>query len=150
MKGCEGLQVEVKTVNSTKEERALICAVTVSDEIQSAIDMLENSSRSIPVISNGETMICRTDKIYYFESVDKRTYLYTKENCYETRYKLYELDDLLSKNFIRCAKAMIINIRKIKSVKSEVNGRMTAQLLNGEQVIIARNYVKDLKERLGI
>ena len=45
---------------------------------------------------------------------------------------------------------MIINIRKIKSVKSEINGRMTAELLNGEQVIIARSYVKELKERLGL
>jgi len=27
---------------------------------------------------------------------------------------------------------------------------MTAELLNGEQVIIARSYVKELKERLGI
>ena len=52
----------------------------------------------------------------------------------------------MTRNFFRAAKAMIINIRKIKSVKSEINGRMTAELLNGEQVIIARSYVKELKE----
>ena len=45
---------------------------------------------------------------------------------------------------------MIVNIRKIKSVKTELNGRLMATLLNGEEIIIARNYVKDLKERLGI
>ncbi len=45
---------------------------------------------------------------------------------------------------------MIVNIRKIKSVKAELNGRMIAELLNGEQIIISRAYVKELKRKLGI
>lgn len=104
----------------------------------------------IPVIKADETVMCRTDKIYYIESVDKRTYIYTKDECFETKYRLYELEERLGHNFFRSAKAMIINIRKIRSVKAELNGRMTAELLNGEKVIIARSCVKELKERLGI
>jgi len=94
--------------------------------------------------------MCRTDKIYYIESVDKHTYVYTKDQCYETKYRLYELEEVLNASFFRCAKAMIINIRKIKSVKAELNGRMNAELLNGEQIIISRAYVKDLKRKLGL
>ncbi len=144
------MKVEIKSVNSYEEEQAIISAVSVTEEIQSAIEILENNCRVVPVIYEDSTMMCRTDKIYYIESVDKRSYIYTKDGCYETKYRLYELDEILSQNFFRCAKAMIINIRKIKAVKAELNGRMTAELLNGEQVIIARSYVKDLKERLGL
>ena len=57
---------------------------------------------------------------------------------------------MLNANFLRCAKAMIVNIRKIRSVKSDINGRMNARLLNDENIVIARSYVKELKERLGI
>lgn len=144
------MRVDIKNVSKAEEEYAEIHAVEVTEELQGVIDTLENNCRRIPVIRDGETLLCKTDLIYYFESVDKKTYVYTKENCYETKFRLYELDEILSKNFIRCAKALIINIRKIRSVKSEMNGRMTAELLNGEQVVIARSYVKDLKERLGI
>ena len=144
------MKVEIKSVNSYEEEQAIISAVSVTEEIQSAIEILENNCRVVPVIYEDSTMMCRTDKIYYIESVDKRSYIYTKDGCYETKYRLYELDEILSQNFFRCAKAMIINIRKLKAVKAELNGRMTAELLNGEQVIIARSYVKDLKERLGL
>ena len=63
---------------------------------------------------------------------------------------LNELEEILSSRFLRCAKAMIVNIRKIRSVKGEINGRMRAELLNGEQIIISRGYVKELKERLGV
>ena len=144
------MRVEVHKVSSYDEERADINAVEITDELQGVIDILENNCRVIPVTGDGGTSLCRTDKIYYIESVDKRTYIYTKDVCYETKYRLYELEDMLNHYFFRSAKAMIVNIRKIKNVKAELNGRMTAELLNGEKVVIARSYVKELKERLGI
>ena len=144
------LKVNIKKVNSYDDEHAELSVVEVTDTIQRAIDTLENNCRVIAARSNDQTVMCQIDKIYYIESVDKRTYIYTKDNSLEVSYRLYELESELTRNFFRAAKAMIINIRKIKSVKSEINGRMTAELLNGEQVIIARSYVKELKERLGI
>ena len=144
------MKVEIKKVNSYDDEHAELSVVEVTDTIQSAIDTLENNCRVIAARLNDQTVMCQIDKIYYIESVDKRTYIYTKDNTLEVSYRLYELESELARNFFRAAKAMIINIRKIKSVKSEINGRMTAELLNGEQVIIARSYVKELKERLGL
>ena len=104
----------------------------------------------IPVQHDDKTMMCRTDQIYYIESVDKRSFVYTKAGCYETKHRLYELEELLDSRFLRSAKAMIVNIRKIRSVKGEINGRMRAELLNGEQIVISRGYVKELKEKLGV
>ena len=144
------VKVDIKKVNSYDDEHAELSVVEVTDTIQSAIDTLENNCRVITARYNGQTVMCQIDKIYYIESIDKRTYIYTKDNTLEVSYRLYELESELTRNFFRAAKAMIINIRKIKSVRSEINGRMTAELLNGEQVIIARSYVKELKERLGI
>ena len=148
--GGDIVKVDIKKVNSYDDEHAEVSVVEMTDTIQSAIDTLENNCRVIAARLNDQTVMCQIDKIYYIESVDKRTYIYTKDNTLEVSYRLYELESELTRNFFRAAKAMIINIRKIKSVKSEINGRMIAELLNGEQVIIARSYVKELKERLGI
>ena len=144
------VKVDIKKVNSYDDEHAELSVVEVTDTIQSAIDTLENNYRVIAARYNDQTVMCQIDKIYYIESIDKRTYIYTKNTTLEVSYRLYELESELTRNFFRAAKAMIINIRKVKSVKSEINGRMTAELLNGEKVIIARSYVKELKERLGI
>ena len=144
------MKVKVRQVSLYEDEETLISAVELTDDIKSAIDILENNCRVVPVISDSKTIMLKTDAIYYIESVDKRTYVYTKENCYETRYRLYELEDILSFYFLRVSKAMIINIRKIRAVKAELNGRMRADLLNGEQITISRAYVKELKGKLGI
>ena len=144
------MKVEVKRISPNEEESAVIRVAEITDSVRSAVDLLENQCRTVPVLSEGKTMMCRTDQIYYIESVDKRTFVYTKAGCYETKYRLYELEELLDSRFFRCAKAMIVNIRKIRSVKSELNARLRAELLNGEQIVISRGYVKELKERLGV
>lgn len=144
------MKVNVRKVDSPKEEGAEIRAVEITEEIQDAIGLLENKRAGVLCTEGAGTVVCRTDEIYYIESVDKRTYVYTKEHCYETKYRLYELEDMLPFHYLRCSKAMIVNIRKIRSVKAELNARMTAELLNGEQIVISRSYVKDLKRKLGL
>ncbi len=144
------MKVKLENVLTEEEESALIRVREVTDNIKSAVDMLENNCRSLSAVKDNETYMVRTDKIYYVESVDKRSYIYTKENCYETKYRLYELEELLNADFFRCSKALIVNVRKIRSVHSEFNGRMNAELLNGELIVISRNYVKDLKRKLGL
>lgn len=69
-------------------------------------------------IENEFTQIYSRD-IYYFESVDNRTYIYCEDNVYESDMKLYELEEKLAETkFTRINKACIINIAKLKKVKS--------------------------------
>lgn len=144
------MKVTVNKADSYENESAVINAVAMTDDIKSAVDILRGNGASIPVISDGDTMMIKASSIYYIESVDKRTYVYTKDDCHETRHRLYELEETLGINFLRCSKAMIVNIRKIRSVRAELNARLSAELLNGERLIISRGYVKDLKKKLGV
>lgn len=144
------LKVDIHRVYSENEEHAEIHTMIITEEINHAVDLLENNKKSIPVTDEETTLFCPLTKIYYFDSVDNHTFVYTKDRCFETKYRLYELESMLPYDFFRCSKSMIINIRKIESVKAEINARMRAVMLNGEAVIISRSYVKDLKGRLGI
>lgn len=71
------MKVEVKTVKTYEEEQAVISAVTITEDLQRAIDILANNCRVIPVINESGTIMLKMDKIYYVESVDKHTYVYT-------------------------------------------------------------------------
>ena len=144
------MRVRFEQVDTKEKEQALIRGVEKTADILAAMDLLENGSGGVTVTKDKSTYFCKLTQIYYIESVDKRTFVYTKAGCYETKYRLYELEELLDSRFLRCAKAMIVNIRKIRSVKSELNARLRAELLNGEQIVISRGYVKELKERLGV
>lgn len=101
-------------------------------------------------IENEYTQISSRD-IYYFESVDNKTYIYCKENVYQSDMKLYELEEKLNgTKFTRINKACIMNIAKLKKVKGQINGRLLATLSNGEKLVINRSYVQEVKRILNI
>ena len=144
------MPVRLEQVEAKEKEQALIRAVEKTPDILSAMDLLENGSGGIPVIRDRQTYLCRLTQIYYIESVDKRTYVYTKGDCYESRDRLYELEEKLGFYYVRISKSMIVNLRKIRNVSAEPGGRMLAVLLNGERVVISRSYVREIKRRMGI
>ena len=87
----------------------------------------------------------------YFESVDNRVFVYMAEEVYETRMKLYELEkSLLNTDFFRASKSTIINLANVKNLSPALAGRFEAHMKNGEALIISRQYVQDLKRRLGL
>lgn len=89
--------------------------------------------------------------IYYFESVDNRTYIYCESNVYQSDMRLYELEEKLSgTKFTRINKSCIMNISKLEKVKGQINGRLLATLCNGEKLIINRSYVQEIKNKLKI
>ena len=91
------------------------------------------------------------DDVYYFEAVENHVYAYCKSDVYEVKYKLYELEEnCRSMDFIRCSKSLIVNLSKIKYLSPMFNGRLEALLKNDEKVIISRQYVPELRRKLGI
>ena len=89
--------------------------------------------------------------VYYFEAVDNRVFAYLEKDVYETKLKLYELEERLAgTDFFRASKSTVINLAKVESLSPAFNGRFEAAMKNGEKLIVSRQYVPVLKEKLGL
>lgn len=144
------MKVTFEKVDSIEQEEAHIRASEITKDIQTAMDLLEGGIGKVSATKDGKTYLIGHGTIYYAESVDKRTYIYTKEDCYETKERLYELEESLGIFCARVSKSMVVNLKKVKNVTSEFGGRMVATMLNGEELVVSRSYVKDIKRRLGL
>ena len=97
--------------------------------------------------SESGTVYVNAKDIFYFETIDNKTFLYTKDKVYEIQKRLYELEGTLNdKDFFRCSKAIIVNVTKIERLKPELTRNIMAVLSNGEVVVISRRYVKAFKK----
>lgn len=134
----------------TDTEIVINCA-GLTDETEGIIAALRMADNQITVIKNGETHILDISKIAYIETVDRKTFVYTENDCYESKLKLYEMDDrLCGGNFLRISKSCIVRLKYIRSLKSELDRRIRITLENGEQLIASRQYADELKKRLGV
>lgn len=122
---------------------------SVSNEVNEILAFVKSRQGQLTGVSDDNMYEIALSDIFYIESVENKVFLYTKDNVYETKYKLYELEELLkSKRFLRISKSTVVNLMKIDSIKPALNSRFTAVLFSGEQIVITRKYVPDLKKAL--
>lgn len=143
------MDVEIEQVGRERKEQVLIRCHAVTEEVREIAAFVKSRQGSLTGTKDSRQYEIAVSDIYYFESVDGKTFLYTKDQVYETSYRIYELESMLRpKNFLRVSKSVLLNLMKIRSIQSALNGRFTAVLLSGEEVIISRSYVKGLKAAL--
>ncbi len=50
--------------------------------------------------------------------------------------------------FLQTSRTIILNLNKINKIKTMVNGRIMAELLNNEKMIITRVYANSFRDKL--
>lgn len=141
------------TIQKTEEQEPeiIIKCCEVNSELQKIMDFIENTEKIIIVQNNGAMEKLNLDDIYYFESVDEQTFVYTMDKVYQYSQKLYELERILENtSFVRISKSCILNTDYLESVRAAFNGRLEALLSNHEKVIINRHYVPQFKRKFGL
>jgi len=143
------MKLEIRKIPESEPEMVEIQYHWITDEIQEIISFVKSRQGQLSAVRDGKRFEVPVVDLFYAESVDDRLFLYTAADSYEIRMKLYELEDLLKNNcFFRVSKSMIVNLMKITSVRPALNGRFSAVLKNGEEIIISRKYVPALKQIL--
>ena len=120
----------------------------VDEQVSNLIAAISNLDKKLTGTKDGRTFVLDPDCILYFESVDKKTFAYAESEVYEISLRLYELEGRLSRDFFRASKSAIINISKIKSIMPDFGGRIEVTLVNGERLIVSRQYAHYLKNKL--
>ena len=144
-------KVTITQIDKREEQEVVVRCHDINGEVVSIVEKLKNGDSILLGIKDGKTFQINVKDIFYIESVDNKTYIYLQKDVFETRLKLYELEEKLKgTKLFRCSKSMILNIAKIRSVSPSVNSRLEASLINGEKVIISRQYVGTLKKILGM
>ena len=136
--------------NSSNVETEVIINCRQKDEQISRIEAgLRMLGKKITGSLGGRTFILNVSDIMYVETVDRKTFIYTAKQVYETPLKLYELEELLTgEDFIRITKSCVLNFSKVKSLRMDFGGRMICTLENGEKVTVSRQYAIVIKQKL--
>ncbi len=113
------------------------------------LNAVKGCGKKIRAKRDSETIWVVLADIFYFESVDKKTFLYLKKEVLMVDLRLYQLkEELCDYGFVQINKGCILNINVLESVTSLANSKMQALLANGEKLPVTRNYIQEIKEAL--
>lgn len=147
--GVKNLRIHINEDNSTEDIDIVINCKKTDERILKIVSMLSAFDRKITGVKNNQTYILDVSKILYIDTVDKKTFFYTKSDVYETPLKLYELEEQLEySDFFRAGKSIIINFNHIKALKPDIDGRILVTMSNDERLFVSRQYAHIIKNKL--
>ncbi len=145
------MKITINIDPSLKDTEIVVNCAALTPETETIISALRIMDSQMPVTKGDESFILDIAKIVYIEAVDRKTFVYTENECYETKLKLYETEErLCGSGFLRISKSCLVQLRYIRSIRAELDRRLRLTLENGEQMIVSRQYADELKKRLGV
>lgn len=140
------MKVNIRQIENKTEEQVIIECVAVNHEVERIKAFVLAAGTLLTGVLDERSYQVELSDVYYFEAVDERVFAYTKDNAYELKIRLYELEQVyVEHHFVRTSKSFLINLMKLQSIRPALNGRFTAEMKNGEEIIISRQYVPTLK-----
>lgn len=131
-----------------KETEIKITCGLMDDRLRHLVEQIKLFSFSITAEKDGISIPVALEDIYYFETIENKTFLYTEKEVCQCSKKLYELEVYLENTtFIRISKNSILNTAMVVSVRAQFGGRLEANLKNNEKVLISKHYMKEFRNK---
>lgn len=144
------MKITLEQINTGEDEIIIKCN-KLTFEIQKILEFIKEPIKKINVNKDGETFLLQPMEVFYIESVDNKTFVYTKDTVYDSLHPLnfYEIN-FSETGLVRIGKSSLVNLHHIRKLKSIVNSRIEIILETDERLIVSRHYSTVFKDRLGI
>lgn len=144
------MKIRVEHIADAENEVILRCK-ELDEEMLEILSLLRERTTKLIGQKNGEIHMLQPSDLLYVDSVDGKTFLYTRNMVLETAKSLSRLEELHSDTgIVRIGKSQLVNLYHVAKLKSLPNSRIEITLISNEKLIVSRHYVQDLKERLEI
>jgi len=146
------VKIRIELVNDLAEDEVLIRCGRVDDTIQRIHQyILEQSltNAKITFYKQNQEFYFPMEDVLFFETEGDHIYAHTANDSYQIKYRLYELEQILPRCFVRAAKSTIVNIIQVYSITRNLTASSLVQFINShKQVYVSRYYYQELRQRL--
>ena len=146
------MKINIELDSTLNEIELVIKTPDLNNDVALIKDLVEKAltkNQKIVFYKEDTEYFIPLNNILFFETDDNKVYAHTKDNFFEVKFKLYELEDIIPHHYCWISKSAIINIRAIYALEKSFSGSGTASFLNSKkEVHISRLYYKILKEKL--
>ena len=146
------MKIRIELIENLTEDEVLIRCGRVDDTIQKIQQyIVEQSSLTSKMIfykDNQEFYFPLSD-ILFFETEGERIFGHTSNDNYRIKYRLYELNKILPRHFVRASKSTIINVLQVYSVSRNITSSSLVEFKNSHKhIYLSRHYYNEVRQRL--
>ena len=144
------MKLELNIDEKVKETLVVVSANKIGKEVQNLINYIEYSSEYLVGIVEDKASIIDIDEIIRVYIEDRKTFVVTLKDTYVVKKKLYEVENMVTRNFIKISQSEIANIKFIKNLDFSNTGTIVIKYKNSDISYVSRRMIKEFKLKLGI
>lgn len=145
------MKIDINVDEAATDLTISITCKRLTPDIERIIANLRMMNHQLTARKDHEVYMLDIAQVLYIESVDRKCFVYTEGEVYESDFRLYELEQQLEEcGFFRVSKSCLIHLQKIQSLRADINRKIRITMSNGEQIMASRQYAEELKKRLGV
>lgn len=137
-----------------KETEVIIKGEIGSPDVDALLEFIKSRNagltKKLVLFKEDEQFLVDPDEVVYIEVADNKVKVFTVDESFDSKKKLYELKEMLyNEPFAQINKGTLVNIDFVKSVSAEFSGNYTLRLKNRKEILtISRKYFKEFKNQL--
>ena len=143
------MKIKIEIDENLTEEEIVIRGSSLTEEmtaVQRAVAEVLARKQTLTFYKKETEFYIPLDEILFFETEAGSISAHTAEDVYTVKYKLYELEQVLPRNFVRVSKSTILNTSKVYSVERNLTASSVVEFAGShKQVYVSRYYYKSLK-----
>lgn len=144
------MKVIIETSDNISKDEIIIRCREENNLIKKVKEYTENLNEiKINFYQKDQEYYINLNEILFFETDTNNISAHTISNIYYVKYKFYELENILPKNFIRVSKSSIVNINHIYSINRNITSSSVIEFNKTyKKIYVSRFYFKYLKEKI--
>ena len=84
----------------------------LTDEIENIMATLRIMNQQMLVYKDEDNHLLEVSRISYIEALERKTFVYTEDDVFESKLKLYEMEEKLCRSsFFRVSKSCLVNLK---------------------------------------
>ena len=116
------MKITINVEPSAAETSLLVTCKELTPQIEKLLAAIRILDKQITANKGDAVCLINLADVFYIEALERKTFIYTDKEVFDSEMKLYELEAALAQyNFVRVSKNTICSLSKIKTLKSEVD-----------------------------
>ena len=146
------MKIHIEVVGDLTEDEVTIRCGRVDDTIQKIHQFVieqTQSTKKITFYKQNQEFYFPLEDVMFFETEGEHIFAHTANDAYRIKYRLYELEEMLPKDFARASKSTIVNIRQVFSITRNLTASSLVKFVGShKQVYVSRYYYNELRQQL--
>lgn len=137
-------------IDKEREEEVLVYAHAESELTQEIETLVRGKDAALIGYTSNAAITLQASDIFCVTIDGGKLYAVTEHERLRMRQRLYALEELLGRDFVKINQSCVVNARQITRFEASRSGALLVILKNGYKEYVSRRQLKAVKERMGL